>query len=214
MAWLVYAGLLAACAGALPLTPADTGPRTHNVYIVNDRWHTTIVMPIAELIATGAMPETDDFGDASFLAFGWGDRVYYPAEEATVGMALEAALTATRAIIHVAPLPGEPGVVYAKAEVLPVRLTRDGFLHMARAIAGEIERPTGRRATPVERGLSPGALFYHAHGTFHLFNTCNTWTGRMLRAGGVDVSSTGVVTAEDLMIRLRAAVALARRSPR
>ncbi len=127
-------------------------------------------------------------------------------------MALEAALTATQAIIHVAALARAPDLTYAEAEVLPVQLTHDGFRRLVRAIAGDFERPTGRRATPVFRGLYSDSHFYHAHGTFHLFNTCNTWTARMLRAGGVNLSSTGIVTAEDLMVRLRAAVALARLS--
>jgi hypothetical protein len=46
----------------------------------------------------------------------------------------------------------------------------------------------------------------------YLFNTCNTWTARMLRAGGVNLSPSGVVTADDLVARLRAAVSLDRRS--
>ena len=45
--------------------------------------------------------------------------------------------------------------------------------------------------------------FYAAQGRFHLGNTCNTWTARMLRAAGVDIDPGGVVTAGDLMGRLR-----------
>ena len=35
---------------------------------------------------------------------------------------------------------------------------------------------------------------------------CNTWTARMLRAGGVNLLPSGVITADELMARLRAAV--------
>lgn len=195
------------------MVPADTGPRTYTVVIVNDGWHTSIVIPRTELIATGMLPEIEDFPGASFLEFGWGDRAYFPAEEETLGMALEAALTPTQAIIHVAALPWAPDLIYTEAEVLQVHLTQDGFRLMVRSIASYFERPIGRPATPVLPGFYPESRFYNAHGTFHLFNTCNTWTARMLRAGGVNLSPAGIVTAEDLMLRLRVAVTLALLSP-
>ena len=70
----------------------------------------------------------------------------------------------------------------------------------------ESERPRGGRAEPISRGLYLDSNFYKARGTFHLFNTCNTWTARMLRAGGVNLSPSGVITADELVARLRAAV--------
>ena len=58
----------------------------------------------------------------------------------------------------------------------------------------------------MSRGLYPDSLFYNARGAFHLFNTCNTWTARKLKQGGVAISPSGVVTADGLMRRLRRAV--------
>jgi len=77
-AWLFGALWLAACAAVAPLPPADHGPRTHDIRVVSNGWHTAIVVARADLVATGLLPETDDFPDAAFVEFGWGDRVYYP----------------------------------------------------------------------------------------------------------------------------------------
>ncbi len=195
-----------------PLPPTDHGPRTHAVRVVSNGWHTAIVIGRAELVATGLLPEADDFPDAVFLEFGWGDRVYYPAREKTLGMALDAALTGTPAVMHLAGLARPPELTYADVEVLSFALSQEEFRHLVGAIAGDFERPEGERATPVSRGLYPHSKFYNARGTFHLFNTCNTWTARMLRAGGVNLSPSGVITADDLVARLRAAVGLDRRS--
>ena len=104
-AWLVCAIWLAACAMVAPLPPTDHGLRTHAVRVVSNGWHTAIVIGRAELVATGLLPEADDFPDAVFLEFGWGDRVYYPAREKTLGMALDAALTETPAVMHLASAP-------------------------------------------------------------------------------------------------------------
>jgi uncharacterized protein (TIGR02117 family) len=206
LVWLVGAGWMAACAVVPPLPPADGGPRTHSVRVVSNGWHTAIVVPRPELAKTGLLPEARDFPEALFLEFGWGDREYYPAKEPTIGMALAAALVPTSAVMHLAGIARAPGPSHGESVVVPVSLTEGGFRHLVRAIAGEFKRPPGGRTKPMSRGLYPDSNFYEARGSFHLFNTCNTWTARMLRAGGVNLSPSGVVTADDLVARLRAAV--------
>jgi len=119
-------------------------------------------------------------------------------------MALDAALTATPAVMHMAGLARQPELTYADVEVMPIALSEPSFRRLAGAIAGDFERPEGARAAPVSRGLYPDSNFYNAQGAFHLFNTCNTWTARMLRAGGMNLSPSGVVTADELVARLRA----------
>ena len=182
----------------------DTGPRTRLIYVTSNGWHTAIVVPAPALATTGAIPEVEDFSGAAFLEFGWGDRTYYPAEEKTLGMTLSAALVPTPAVMHVAghQAPPEDDTGY---ELISVELTEEGFRRLGKMLAAEFERPIGGRAEPISRGLYPHSYFYRAHGDFHLFNTCNTWTARMLHASGVALSPAGIVTADKLMTRLRAA---------
>ena len=202
---LGWVGSLAACTTVPSLPPADGGARTHIVQVVSNGWHTAIVIPRLGLVSTGLLAEANDFPNASFLEFGWGDREYYPAKDATLGMALAAALVPTAAVMHMAALARAPGLTYPGSDVMPVALTESGFRHLVGAIAGEFKRPKGTRSKPLSRGLYPNSNFYNAHGKFHIFNTCNTWTARMLRAGGVRLSPTGIITADELMARLRAA---------
>ena len=199
---------LATCETAPPPPPDDDAPRTRAIQVTSNGWHTAIVVPAPAIAAAGLLPEAADFPDAAFLEFGWGDRVYYPAKEKTVGMTLSAALVPTPAVMHMAGLAAAREERSTGPEVVSVPLTEAGFLKLVEAIAAEFERPSGGRSEFVSRGLYRGSRFYHAHGTFHLFNTCNTWTARMLRAGGVALSPSGVVTADGLMTRLRAALSL------
>ena len=210
--WLIGPALalcalwLATCETAPP-PPADDGaPHTHVIQVASNGWHTAIVVPAPALAHTGLLPEAADFPGAAFFEFGWGDRVYYPAKEKTIGMTLSAALVPTPAVMHMAGLTAAPRDDGSSREVIAVPLTEAGFLSLIEALAAEFERSAGGRAVSVSRGLYPGSRFYNARGEFHLFNTCNTWTARMLRAAGVAISPSGVVTADGLMARLRAAL--------
>ena len=182
-------------------------PRTHLIHVASNGWHTAIIVPAPPLIATDALPEVVDFPDAAFLEFGWGDRTYYPAKEKTLGMTLSAALVPTSAVMHMAALKTPPKDGSSELEVISMKLTRSGFRNLVLALAAEFERPAGGRAKPVSRGLYSNSHFYHARGKFHLFNTCNTWTARMLREGGVPLSPAGILTADGLINRLRKALA-------
>ena len=191
---------LAACA----MPPAgDDALRTYPVHIRSNGWHTAILVPRAAVAASGLVPEAAQFPDAALLEFGWGDRDYYTARAVTPGLALRAALLPTPAVLHMAgwtrlPDAGRGGTM------LHVALTEAGFRALVAAIADSFVRPAGGPAPALGPGLSANSRFYPARGRFHLLNTCNTWTVRMLRAGGVAVSPAGVVTARDAIARLRA----------
>ena len=212
--WLFWPALalcaawLATCETAPPLPSGDDGPRTRAIQVTSNGWHTAIVVPAPAVVATGLLPEAADFPDAAFLEFGWGDRTYYPAKEKTLGMTLSAALFPTPAVMHMAGHAAAPAGGSSGQEVVPVALTEAGFRSLVEAIAETFERPSGGRTEAVSPGLYPDSLFYHARGEFHLFNTCNTWTARMLRAGGVALSPSGIVTADGLTARLRTALAV------
>lgn len=200
---LLCVAWLGACLPAAPPPPADNAPRVREIHVTSNGWHTAIVVPRREALSVGALPEADDLPEAAFLEFGWGDRAYYSADEPTLGMALEAALTETPAVLHMAGLSQPPQASDPGPEVVSLNLTRRGFAQLVRSLAGAFKRADGKRGKPIAPGLVAESYFYEAHGRFHLFNNCNRWTARMLRAGGVDISPSGIVTAKDLMTRIR-----------
>lgn len=203
--------ILAACLGACrtgtapPTVPDDDGPADRIVYVVSNGWHTGIVVARDDL-PPGRFPETADLPNARYLEFGWGDREYYPSRNPTVGMALAAALTPSPAVLHMAGRDTPPRSAAPDIEVLKVPVTSAGLDRLVGRIDAAFERPPGGRASAISAGLYPGSHFYKAHGEFHLFNTCNSWIADNLAAAGVPLRS-GVITADDLMDRLRDALA-------
>lgn len=192
---------LAACNSTPPALKDDDGPKSQVISVLSNGWHTAIILPGPKVRETGLLPESADFPEAAFLEFGWGDEVYYPAKDPTFEMAWSAAMTPTPAVMHVAVRSMAP-YSFDNFDVIELSLSEKGFRHLLEAIANEFERPEGGRAASVSAGLYPESHFYKAKGEFHIFNTCNTWTARMLQAGGVNISPSGISTANELMDRL------------
>jgi len=189
---------IAACNTNGELPSAEAGPRTpHTIFVTSNRWHTGIVIT-ANSFTQEQVPEVADLAGAQYLEFGWGDQTYYPAERPTLGAAFTAAFVPTPAVLHMAARDRPPTHLGSEGEVIAVSLTGAGHERLINFISAAFDRSGDERAKTVAPGLYPNSYFYPAHGTFHMFNTCNTWTARALAAAGIPVS-TRVVRAAELM---------------
>ncbi|MBW7861811.1 MAG: DUF2459 domain-containing protein [Rhodocyclaceae bacterium] len=201
---LLVVVLLCACASVRDdLVPAAPGEAVQRMYVVSNGFHSGIVLARADLPGH-LLPETADFPHAAYFEFGWGDHIYYPMQEPPFWHALRAALLPTAAVLHVVPHTGapRPGPGF---EVIELSVSTAGLQAMIERIDRALSRGSAPRAASVARGPDAHSLFYPAHGSFHLFNTCNTWTARKLAAAGVPIAPAGVLTAPELMRRVRAA---------
>jgi uncharacterized protein (TIGR02117 family) len=187
---------------AAPLPAAETGPDAVTIHVVSNGWHTGIVIP-RRALPTGAIPEAQDFPEAPYLEFGWGDADYYPAPQPGIGVALRAALLPSPAVVHLVGLPGPPRQVFPKAETVDVVLAPDGFRRLVDYLESSFDRRGAPRAEAGAPGLYSFSRFYPATGEFHLFNTCNPRTAAALKAAGWPVTVAGTIRAEDLMAQLR-----------
>ena len=203
---LVLALLLTSCAPPLapPASQTYLGAKTV-IFVTSNGWHSGIIVAKADL-PPDRLPETADFPEARFLEFGWGDAVFYPAKQVTLGKTLRAALVPTPAVVHVVGLRAEPARSFPKAEVVSLPIDDENFGRLIDFVNASFQRAGATRATATGPGLYATSRFYPAKGSFHLFNTCNTWTARALSAAGFNVSASGTSRAEALMQQVRALV--------
>lgn len=200
---MATAAWLAVSAPVASSSLTDGGEAARTVYVVSNGWHTSIALAREDL-PPGRVPEAADFPEAPFLEFSWGDREYYPTPQPSFAMALDAAMLPSPAVMHLVGLHGPPQQSFLKAEVLAVALSAAQLDRITAAIAADFDRPASGRAAVIAPGLYANSRFYPAHGRFHLFNTCNSWTARMLALAGLPLSGSPVIRAGDLMSRLRA----------
>ena len=187
-------------ASASPQTPQIDADYT--IQVTSNGWHSEIVLS-ADLLPAGRIPETEDFPEARYYAFGWGDAAYYQAEDPGIGTALRAAFTPTPAVLHLAGLPLAPAELHPAAEIITLQVDRAGLTDLLDFLDGGFDRGALAKAESTADGLYPYSLFYRATGEFHIFNTCNSWTARGLAAAGLPVRHEGTLSAEDLLTQLR-----------
>jgi uncharacterized protein (TIGR02117 family) len=184
----------AACLGPVAgLYPPRLGEPTKRVWVTGHRLHTGIVVRRAD-VPSAIWPERDDFPGSTSLEVGWGDRDYYQAPRGTPALALRAIVASRGSVLHVVAFDARVEDFYPEADVVELTLTERGFEALCRFIHASYARDD--RGAPIV--LGPGAYarsaFYLATGTYRLFNNCNTWTARALRAAGCPITPAWALT--------------------
>ncbi len=168
--------------------------------VVKHDWHTSLVLNRESLLVYLPGLATLSSG-GGYLEIGWGDERFYQSPGAGPLLALRAGLWPTRSILHVVSFRGSPEEYFSGQDMVRLSADRKGYSRLLTFVASSFERdPKGQpvRAGP---GLYGNSEFFRAVGSFHLFNTCNTWIAKALARAGYPVS-TSVVTANALWSEL------------
>ena len=195
--------LCAACAGTGLTPPPPCAADCAVVHVINHGWHSGLALRVTD-IPPGLLPEAADFPGADHLEFGWGDGDYYQADDPGPWLTLKAACWPTSSVLHVAGFSGSVNRHFAGYESVRLELTRESFHRLAAFVDHDFDRQGKSRADPLRPGYGLNSRFYPARGTFHLFNTCNSWIAQALAAAGYPMGILDPITADDLMTRLRA----------
>jgi uncharacterized protein (TIGR02117 family) len=151
------------------------------IYLLYSDMHTDIVFNINE-INRSKFPAFQK-QQKGYLTFGWGDKETYlntPTwNDLKLSTAMKALLINTPSLMHVSY---SPNVHYYK-NLKKVQLTLEQYRALQRAIFKSFDFTKKHY-----KGYGKNDFFYTAKGSYNLFNTCNTWTGRQLREVNVSVS--------------------------
>jgi uncharacterized protein (TIGR02117 family) len=166
-------------------------------YVGSHDWHTSIVVP-REQIPTDTWPRgitKRTFSPYPYLEIGWGDRKFYTAPKPNVAMALRAAFLSGSSVLHIVGLGRPLERALPWSALVRVSCTRAEFASLCRALGGTFERDASGHARALGAGLyGETSRFYQARGRYYLLNTCDTWTARMMRAGGLPANTSPVET--------------------
>jgi uncharacterized protein (TIGR02117 family) len=207
--------LVTARYGNPDLYPPAPGADSVEIFLVNHGYHTGIVLPraatadVAARRGLGALIAiTARFATFSSLEIGWGDEGFYrlapTINDVTVPLALRALFwPGNPSVIHVVGVNESPAMVFVKADVVPIRLSAEGFAHMLALLDATFARTGRGELLDLGPGLYGTSLFYRAVGAFHIFNVCNHWVARLLDAAGVPTSPVLAIAPPGLLLDLR-----------
>ena len=172
------------------------------LYVVRHEGHTGIVVKRDDLVRL-LPPLAADIGREGYVEIGWGEERYYQAGTGTWGLALRAVLWPNSSVLQLVAFEGPPGSHFTQNEVVELQVAEAGYGAALAFIADTFTRAPDRGVVRLGPSLYGSGWFYRAEGSFHLFNTCNTWVAKAIEKTGYPVSSTLTLTAESLLSQLR-----------
>jgi uncharacterized protein (TIGR02117 family) len=194
--------ILLSLAAGFQQVAAQAPQDSSHLFIVGHGWHVGIVVPRA-LLDAGQWPEAAAFPEVQYLEVGWGDAEYYPHPDPGPWTLLRAAIGPGPSVLHVAGLSRSPTEVFPQSEVLRLDISEGGLDSLMAYVQAAFARDEQGQSEAVAPGLYGRSAFYRAAGQYHVFNNCNHWTARALRAAGLRVSVTKSLTAGGLLRQLR-----------
>jgi uncharacterized protein (TIGR02117 family) len=206
---VLLAGWVTGCAGIPTGAALPAGEAT--IYVVGRGWHTDIGLPVEEVAGPLASLERD-FPGVRFMVFGFGERDYYIGRSEGSGEMLTALFPSKSAILLTA-LRVPPTEAFESQQVVLLHLSRAGVERIVARLWDGLEKREDGSAVRLAEGPYPGSAFYASSETYDALHTCNTWTARMLREGGVPVNVAGVLFTDQVMRQVRWIAAGQARAP-
>jgi len=187
--WIVVIALVVtACAASPPAVQASGDPPPRTIDLVSHGWHTGIVIRLRDL-PPDAWPEIADFPNTEYVEVGWGDRDFYQAPEPGAWLALKAALIPGPGVLHLVSFRLPAREYFPSSEVIALKISDQGLERLVAYVRATYERDPSGKPIRLGVGLYGDSSFYASSEKFHLFNDCNSWTARALRASGIPVGS-------------------------
>jgi uncharacterized protein (TIGR02117 family) len=139
------------------------------------------------------------FGNTPYIEFGWGDNMFYPAEEITTGLTLRAILWPTKSVIHAVAIPEKVALFFPDSQVEKLCLSGPDYSLLIRFITNSFYKNEKSDIIQLKKGIYGNSQFYQGEGDFYLMNTCNTWTAKALKSAGLNISPALKLTADSVM---------------
>jgi uncharacterized protein (TIGR02117 family) len=205
---LLLALAVTAKGGDRRLYPAPPGAPNATIFLIDNGFHTDLVVPRAAVIASGGALATAVQATTRqpWIMLGWGDARFYTAQGFSSARTLDAlrALFAPRnpSVVHVEGLDRAPDHIWRDG-VRPIRLSGPGLRGMLRHIDGSLLAGPAGAAVPAPAPAEPDGAFFKSVEHFSIIHLCNHWTAQVLNAAGLPVTPVLDTLPAGMMLDLR-----------
>ncbi len=182
---------------ALQIQDETTIDELQSIYLIKNYWHTALVFTLDQ-IDTLIIPESKYFRDYNLIDFGWGDEEFYQYPGFDSGLAFGALFYATPSTLRIEGISTSKEVLFDYSEiVIKLKVNKDQLKKLNEYIGKFIYRDGNGHSIILSEQAGSKIKFYRSNGSYHLFNTCNTWVAEALVYAGFDMENN-ILLAEQL----------------
>lgn len=151
-------------------------------------FHTDIAAPAG--IFPQDHPLRQLYPDARVLLIGWGEERFYRADVFNAWRGLDAIIPPSPSVMHIAYNAPDAARYLGPTDAAIIPISGEGAARLVAYVDRTLALDEGGAVQIVAPGKLIGrSSFLRARGSFHLFNVCNQWMARALRAAGVNVNA-------------------------
>lgn len=166
----------------------------HQIYFIKQNWHTAIVFKTNEL-DSNLFIEFNSFSEFNLIDIGWGDEEFYQYPGFDSGLAFKALFYATPSALRVEGLNLKESEYFNLSEVvIELEITKDQLKSMCDFINRSFLLDHNNNSIILSKQAEGKIIFYKATGSYHLFNTCNTWLANGLKEAGIQIEDNILLT--------------------
>jgi uncharacterized protein (TIGR02117 family) len=181
-----------------------------DVFVVSNGFHTDLVVPTRNKATAidwfayiNDSTFTKPYQDHQYVAFGWGDDGFfmesYDDQLPSFPTIVTALFVPSPTLMHVTfyPTPLQPS-----ENVALMKLTNEQYKSLVYFIEASFKKDLDSRfILKNAKGYGKDDYFFHAKGSYHLFNTCNDWTNTAIKWTGNKTASKAPFAASVMYYR-------------
>jgi len=164
------------------------------IYLIKQRWHTAVVFR-TEDVDSLIFPEVKYFHAAELIDIGWGDEAFYQHPDFDWDLAYQALFYPTPSTLRV------EGIYITKQQyfdiseiVVELKIKGEQLKILQKYIYDTIWRDENHKHKILSTQYLNRVYFFKANGSYHLFNTCNTWLAKGLKQSGLEIKDDIILT--------------------
>ncbi len=185
---LLLSVVLSACTSTLRPSAIPMANTSHTIYFIYRGWHTSILIDAKELKKQNPLL-AEDLNGQKYGRIGWGDGDYFTGKNKSVATATKALIASRYSAIQLLPYDYDPFDEIPTETWVPLALTEQGMQNLLKYINSSIATDENRQLKRLPAFGGAQGSFFESKDRYSLFNNCNTWSLKALRAAGLPVTS-------------------------
>ena len=166
----------------------------NTIYLVKQKWHTAVVFKSND-VDTLILPEVKYFQGAGLIDIGWGDEAFYQHPDFDWDLAYHALFHATPSTLRIEGIYITKQQYFDLSEiVVELKVNNDQLKILLEYISETIWKDEIGESKILSTQFLDRAYFLKANGSYHLFNTCNTWLAIGFKSAGIEIKDDIILT--------------------